>query len=248
MRVRGLGRLIQRTLLLVAIVLSATGTVYATTSSSSNYKVSETQFGGGATQQTCSSQYCAQVTLGNTSSNNQPASTSASFDPISPDSNDPRIDMIVETGSSNLGDLSTEQSATKTVIVRIRNYLNDGGYVLQVIGDPPVFKNHNLATPATPTASNPGTEQFGLNVVANTSPSMGADPAQVPSNGVTFGEAATNYDTANQFMYNSGDAVAHSVLKTGRTDYTISIIINIAPDTPAGNYTSNFSAIAVPVY
>lgn len=248
MRVRGIGRQIQRMLLFVAIFLSATGTVYATTSSSSNYKVSETQFGGGSTQQTCSTQYCAQVTLGNTSSNNQPVSTSASFDPIAPDSNDPRLDMIVETGSSNLGDLSTEQTATKTVIVRIRNYLNDGGYALQVIGNPPAFKNHTLTTPAVPTASNPGTEQFGLNVVTNTSPSLGANPVQVPSDGMTFGEAADNYKTANQFMYNSGDTVAHSVLKTGRTDYTISIIVNIAPDTPAGNYTSQFAAVAVPVY
>lgn len=247
MRGKRFWRLIQQTLLLVAIIASATGTVYATTSSSSNYRVSETQFGGGSSQQTCSTQYCAQVTLGNTSSNNRPVSTSASFDPISPDSNDPRLEMIVEPGVSSLGDLSTEHTATKTVIVRIRNYLNDGGYALQVIGDPPKFKNHSIATPATPSTSNPGTEQFGMNVVANTSPGIGANPVQVPS-GVTFGDASDNYKTANRFMYNSGDTLAQSVLKTGRTDYTISIIVNIAPDTPAGNYDSSFVAIAVPVY
>ena len=248
MRVKRFWGLIRSTLLLVAIFVSATGTVYATTSSSSNYKVSETQFGGGATQQACSNQYCGQVSIGNISSDRDVGSSTASFEPITPGSNDPRLEMIIDAGSSNLGDISAESTASRTVIVRIQNYLNDGGYVLQILGDPPKTSSHTINPLSTPTASIPGTEQFGINVVANTSPNIGASPVQVPSSGVTFGEADEDYATANLFKYSSGDTVARSNAKTGRTDYTISMIFNISNATPYGNYKANYSAVAVPVY
>ena len=48
------------------------------------------------------------------------------------------------------------------------------------------------------------------------------------------------------FKYANGDAVARSTVETGRTDYTISMVINVSSATPAGHYSADYSAIVVP--
>jgi len=63
-------------MLLTAVVISGgAGTaVFATTSSSTSYQVTETQFGVGSTAQNCSSQYCAQTSIGDMSSGDSASS------------------------------------------------------------------------------------------------------------------------------------------------------------------------------
>jgi len=128
--------------------------------------------------------------------------------------------------------LTTEKTATKTMIVRVRNYLSDG-YTLQIVGSPPKVGGHTLATPTTPTGVHPGTEQFAINAVANTSPNVGADPLQVPSNQTSFGVVTDNYRTPNVFKYASGDVIARSSSASGQTDYTVSMVVNISNATPS---------------
>lgn len=155
--------------------------------------------------------------------------------------------MSVDGGASDLGVLTTEQTATKTTSIKIRSYLS-GGYVLQILGSPPTYAGHTLATPSTPTASVKGTEQFGINAVDNTAPVIGANLVQVPDTTTSFGVVNSNYATPNVFMYNSGDVVAHSPTASGETDFTISMILNISNVTPAGHYSGDFSAVVIPVY
>ena len=126
--------------------------------------------------------------------------------------------------------------------------MSGGGYLLQIIGDPPKFEGHTLKTPPTPTASKAGEEQFAINVAANTAPAVGALPLQVPADQTIFGVAAENYNVSNMFMYNSGDTVARGLTETGRTDYTISMIVNIASSTPAGHYSGDFMAMVIPAF
>jgi hypothetical protein len=71
---------------------------------------------------------------------------------------------------------------------------------------------------------------------------------QVPGAQTSFGVVSENYGTPNLFMFSSGDVVASSAKESGQTDYTISIIVNIASGTPAGNYSADFSAVVIPVY
>lgn len=234
--------------LLVVTLLSVfcVGTVFATTSSSTNYQVTETQFNAGASLESCSDQYCAQASIGDLAIGSGSAvALTAEFGSIT--NEEPMLEVIVEPGASDLGTLSTERTATKTTVVKIRNYLS-GGYVLQMIGDPPTYQDHTLAAPTTPTQSDAGTEQFAINAVANTSPEVGADPVQVPSEQTSFGFAEELYNTPNLFRYVSGDVLARSQRESGRTDYTVSMIVNISSSTPAGHYTSDFSAVVIPVY
>ena len=221
--------------------------VLAVTSSSHGYEMSEAQFGAGGMLNSCSGQYCAKASIG-PMGGTAPAKSgpsTAQFQPV--EDNNPVLEVIVEPGESNLGVLATDKTATRTSIVRVRNHMGNG-YFLQVIGDPPKFGNRTLATPAAPTASQKGKEQFAINFVHNPTLDLGADPLQVPSGQATFGQVAANYGTGDQFMYHSGDVVAQSNAPSGRTDYTMSMIVNVSGTTPAGHFTGDFSVVAIPMY
>lgn len=235
-------------LLALGITLIGASSAFAVTSSSPNYQMTEGEFNAGSMLDSCSGQYCAQASIGDMTVGGKSTSgtSSASFGSI-PASSDPMLEVIVDGGQSDLGVLSTESTATKTMIVRVRNYLSDG-YMLQIVGTPPKYGDHTLGTPSTPTAATPGTEQFGINAVANTTPSVGANPLQVPSGETSFGVVQTDYATPNLFKYANEDVVARSDSESGRTDYTISMIVNVANSTPAGHYSGDFSAIVTPVY
>jgi len=237
-----------RVLPAVAVLVSgALSTTYVLAESqSTNYQATDMQFGSDATPDVCSGSYCAHAFIGDSTSGSATnGTTSAVFGSVS--AGEPSLDVIVDPGISALGTLSTETTASKTMIVRVRSYLSSG-YTMQIVGDPPKYGNHTIATPATPSDSAPGTEQFAINAVANTLPAVGADPLQVPSDLMSFGAARSNYAQANKFMYQSGDTVASSSTESGETDYTISMILNISNGTPAGKYSGDYSAIVVPVY
>lgn len=234
-------------LLVAALAVGGGSVVFAETSSSDNFQMTEMQFGGGSTLESCSEAYCAQASIGDLAvgESQGPGDTTASFGPITPD--EPSLEVIVDPGESNLGLLNTENTASKTSIVRVRNYLSNG-YQMQIVGESPVYSNHNLATPSSPTAAEPGTEQFGINATANTSPNIGANPVYVPSGEFSFGEVVDDYAIPNMFKYTSGETVATSDSESGRTDYTISMIVNISNQTPAGRFTGDFSVVVIPAF
>lgn len=230
----------------LAAYTSVTVRAEAPVSSSSNYQMTDSQFGGTSGDETCSGSYCARASIGSmVAGDSQSTNASATFGPVQADK--PLLEVIVTQGANDLGTLSASRTSTKTMNVKIRTYLASG-YTLQIVGSPPKHSNHTLATPSSPTASQKGTEQFGLNARLNTAPSVGADPIQVPSGDISFGIVNDNYNTANKFMYSSGDTIAHSTKATGQTDYTISMIINIANSTPAGHYASDYAAVVTPAF
>lgn len=229
------------------IVVAGTSSTYAETSSSPNYSVSETQFSSGdkATSKSCSGSFCANVTIGDMAVGGKSPNYTTSFGSLA--AGEPSIEVIVDPGESNLGVLSTERTATKTMVVRIRSFLGDG-YMLQIVGTPPTYSGHALNAMTTATSSVAGTEQFGINAVQNNLLNVGVDPVQVPAGNTVYGVVNGNYALANQFMYRDGDVIAHSDMGTGQTNYTVSMIINVSNATPAGHYSSDFSAVVIPAY
>lgn len=244
MRKQRLWRYSLLVLLTVSVVIGSATSAWAVTSSSPNYQVTETQFG--STTKSCSGQYCAQASLGEATDGKAVESSTASFEDIV--NNEPLLDVIIEPGESNLGVLSTEKTATKVTGIKVRSYLISGGYSLQIIGNAPKFEDHFLKTSTIPEDSVPGVEMFGINVVANTTPTVGANPVQVPADQKPFGVVGDNYKTPNKFMYQSEDVIAKGVTDSGRTDYTISMVVNISSTTPAGKYTGDFTAFVIPSY
>ena len=220
---------------------------FADKSSSSHYQIVQSEFGSGSADQNCSAAYCARTSVDAGAGGSAVGDTKAAqFGNITTNS-EPLLEVIVDSGASDLGTFTADHVSSKTMTISIRNYLSNG-YVLQLMGDPPKYSGHILHAPSTPATSAPGTEQFGINAVKNTSPNIGADPVQVPSSQFSFGTIADDYKTPNKFMYTNGDVIAKSKSASGETDYTISMMINISNSTPAGKYSGDFSAVVIPIY
>lgn len=240
------GRQLARGLLIGAVTSVLATSVVSAVSRSTNYQVDQTELGGSSSLNTCSTTYCAQSSTGGISSSGGTNGTMI-IKPVPGAEGDPSLNVSVQSTIGSLGTLTTDRTAAKTMTVQVQNYLSNG-YVLQIIGDPPHYNGHTLTALTTPSTSQIGKEQFGINVVKNTSPVVGEDPTQMPTDDISFGEAAPNYNVADKFMYQSGDVVGLSRTASGATLYTISIIVNVSSLTPAGQYSGDFSAVVIPIY
>jgi hypothetical protein len=235
----------------MAVLVAPPAIAFAQQASSTNYSINEAFFGTGG--QLCdpgvsgsSTNYCAkssvgELGVGNTSSTNYQAQGGGNTN------REEYIEMKVTASSVDLGILSVASAATTTGVFSVKSYLASG-YVVVNASDPPKSGSNFLTNLTSPTASSPGTEQFGINLVANTSPSVGAAAAQIPSSTFSFGAAATGYNTANQFKYVKGDTIASSTKSSGETDYTVSYLYNISTNTKAGVYTFNHIMVATSTY
>lgn len=145
------------------------------------------------------------------------------------------------TGSTvNLGIGSTTATSTGTSIMAAStNAVN--GYTITVSGAT-LTSGSNTITPLTSGGSSSiGTKQFGLNLVANTVPSVGT--------GVVGSGTATptvNYGASNTFRLGTGESIATIGGVTNANTFTVSYIANIDGSTPAGNYTTTLTYVATP--
>lgn len=234
-------------LLSLMMVMGVVGTAAATqTSTSPHYSVTETQFGSGSQTQQCSSSYCAKSSAGDTAVGNA-SSSSFSAQLGSNTTDEPLLEVLVTGGNQDLGVLETSTTATATAQIKVRNYLMQG-YAIEMAGSPPKYGNHTLSPLTVPDTSQPGKEQFGMNLVANNTPHIGTDPVKVPLGDSALEYISAGYSNANQYKYIDQDIVAENMTASGETHYTISMILNISGVTPGGRYTSNFSAVVVPFY
>jgi hypothetical protein len=164
--------------------------------------------------------------------------------------NEPFLEMTVNTSLADLGVLDSTAAKTANANFNVRAYTNSG-YTVITMSQPPQTNGGLTLTPmAAQGSSTPGTEQFGMNLVANTAPaSFGADPSKQPDSTFADGKAAPGYDTANQYKYNAGDLIAETNDSGwGQTNYTISYIANITSITRAGQYSMVHDLVVVPTY
>ncbi len=216
---------------------------------SSNYQVNETFFGSGGELNACSTSYCSkqsagELTVGNTGSANYQAQAGFNTDRT------PYIEFNVAPTNTDLGTLVPTATATTTASFSVKAYLSHG-YTVVNASDPPSSDaaGYTMSASTTPTASAIGTEQFGINLVANTSPTtFGADPVFVPDATFSFGQVAAAYSSPGLFLYNKGDVVALSTASSSFTTYTVSYIFNISHVTPAGAYVMHHVLVATATY
>lgn len=214
---------------------------------STGYCFDESFFGTGGELDASSTNYRAKQSagetgVGNTSSGNFQAQ--AGFNTT----DQPFIEFSVTGSSTDLGVLSTGITAHTTGTFSLRTYLASG-YIIQTASDPPKNSNYFLTPLSTPTASSAGSEQFGINLVHNTSPAnFGADPVQSPDNTFSFGTVTSDYNTPNLYKYVKYDTVASSNQSSGTTIYTVSYIYNVTTTTPGGTYSFNHILVATSTY
>ena len=131
----------------------------------------------------------------------------------------------------------------------MRTYLASGYSVYVRGGTLTSESNATIDAMATRTTSSQGTEQFGLNLRANTSPvTFGADRVQIPDGTFSFGEPTADYNVVNEYKYVENEAVAGASSSSGQTDYTLSYIANVAPLTEAGFYEATHTIIVTSTF
>jgi hypothetical protein len=236
----GLNAIMNRTtrvffgLCLVVVCLIAS-TAIANALQSNNYQFDETSLGGLGLTNGASANYQALQSggilgLGNSASNTLQVNNGHET------TNDPALTFSVDNGSVNFGNFSPGSAATSTSSFEVIDYTSFG-YIVQVFGTPPTNGTHTIAAMSTTAPSQAGVEQFGMNLVANTSPiSLGANPNHGQFG---FGSASSNYGTSNNYRFVSGETIASAPKSSGDTIYTISYIVNVDDFTPGGQYSGN---------
>lgn len=140
---------------------------------------------------------------------------------------------------TNMGELSADSTLTAQSQMAVGTNAT-GGFAVTVSGSPPAAGTNVIDSPTTPTASIQGTNQFGINLVANTSPAIGSDPDGPFANGV----ASPGYAVANQYKYVPGDVVAYSPNVSLMRKFTVSYILNSAANLRPGVYTTTITFTA----
>lgn len=90
-----------------------------------------------------------------------------------------------------------------------------------------------------------GTAGYGINLKANTSPSVASSDNPITNAGATC-TAATPYNSVNEFAFVGGSTITSLASAGGAADCTfrVSYIANISSVTPSGSYSSSISYIA----
>jgi hypothetical protein len=218
--------------------------LYAQSLESTNYRFDESTVGSGGLIQSSSSNYSATSASGDLAIG-EASSANYNIDAGSKTSPDPALSFKMISTDVNFGSFTANSSATTTASFSVSNYTSYG-YVVQITGEPPTNGTHVIDAMSTTGSPITGIDQFGINMVANTSPrSFGANPNQGLFG---FGTATSNYNTSNQFRYVSGETIASAPKSSGVTTYTISYLVNVASLTPGGKYTSHQTLIVTGTY
>jgi hypothetical protein len=230
-------------LLSAGVVFTFAQPTYAELQSPS-YRFEEATVGAGGLVQSSSANYQGGNSLGDIAVGE---AASANYQVGSParNSDDPALTVRILTTASSLGNFSATSASTATASFSVSNY-TAFGYVVQIAGSSPKNATHTIPALPTDTSSAVGTEQFGINLVANTSPSsVGANPAQ---DLFGVGVADPDYATPNKYRFVNGDIIASAPKSSGVTTYTITYLVNVAPLTPGGQYKTDQSIIVTGTY
>lgn len=231
-------------LAIIAVVCSASVAHADTVLQSPGYKFEYTDLGGGGLNLSSSPNYqsvlsTTDAAIGTSNSSNfQSAGGSQT-------TGDPALSFMVDTGTSSFGTFSPTSAATATSTFSVSDYTSYG-YAVQIVGNTLSNSGNPIAAMSTTDISRPGVSQFGINVVANTSPVVfGADPNHGQFG---VGSAAPNYATPNNFRYVNGETIVTGPKSSGVTTYTISYLVNVNSLMPGGEYTTNLALVCIATY
>lgn len=140
---------------------------------------------------------------------------------------------------TDMGTLSDDSTLTAQSQMAVGTNAS-GGFVIMTMGNPLTAGNEVIDGVATPTESTVGENQFGINLVQNTSVNVGGDPEGIWANAVP----TSDYSTPNKFKYVSGDVVAYSPNVSLMKRFTVSYVVNASPQLRAGVYTTTINYVA----
>jgi hypothetical protein len=144
-----------------------------------------------------------------------------------------------ETYFTDLGQLESDSTLVAKSQMAVGTNAT-AGFAITAIGTPLAAGINTIAGLSSPTASQKGVNQFGINLVQNTDPAIGRDPEGTFTNA----QPTADYGIPNEYKYVSGDVVASSTNVSLMKKFTVSYIVNSSPSLRAGVYTTTLTFIA----
>ncbi len=233
-------RKLTKVILSMLLIVAVNPNLVWAVSSSSNYSIEESAFSSGSNITQTSASYSGRASAGDLGIGFSESGNYLGFvGPISPDQE--FVELNIPLTTVNMGVLNPGTAGTGTATFTARAYLDSSYLIITPRNPPSNGEGHEISSMTSATTFNSTLEQFGMNLVANTSPTaQGANPSRQPVDDgfFAFGEAAPGYNTADNYQYNAGDVIARSITRGhGETDYTISYMMNVTTVTPAGFYS-----------
>ncbi len=155
---------------------------------------------------------------------------------------DETLTFTLSSATVALGTLTTSTTGSGTSTMSAATNANSG-YAITVNGTTLTSGANTITALASQTASSQGASQFGINLKANATPSVGSNVS-----GTGSGTATSNYNTADQFRFVTGDSVASASAPTNSNTYTVSYIANVAGSTKPGSYSTTLTYIATATF
>ena len=140
---------------------------------------------------------------------------------------------------SDMGELTSETTLSAQSEMAVGTNAS-GGFSIFAHGMTMSAGTNTIQALSQPTLSQVGTNQFGINLVANTAPLVGNNPVGPWTNAV----AAGDYSQPDHYKFISGDEVAYSPNVSLMRKFTVSYIVNASPMLRPGVYTTTVNFIA----
>lgn len=140
---------------------------------------------------------------------------------------------------NDMGELSSNSTLSANSQMAVGTNAS-AGFVITANGPLPAAGTSTIDAIDTPSSSQLGRNQFGINLVANTQPGIGLDPEGEWANAVVH----PDYSIPNMYKFKSGDTVAYSPNVSLMKKFTVSYVLNSSPDLRAGVYTTSINFIA----
>ncbi len=141
----------------------------------------------------------------------------------------------------NLGELSRTSANFSTS--QFAGATNDpGGYSTYLAGSTMSSGINTIPPLTSPSSSNPGTSQYGMNLVANSNPDVGQNRT-----GGGTATPATGFGNPNQFLFQEG-IIASTANSTNFNVFTVSYLVNVSNNQKPGIYTTTMTYIATAAF
>lgn len=146
---------------------------------------------------------------------------------------DETLTFTLASDTVALGTLSTGGTGTGTSSMTVATNATSG-YTVNYSGDTLKSGLNSITAMSEAGSSSTNSKQFGINLMANTTPSVGSNVT-----GSGSGAPLTGYGTANTFKFStSGDSIASASVPTNSNTFTTSYIANIDGSTAPGQYST----------
>lgn len=139
----------------------------------------------------------------------------------------------------NFGNVTTGGTASASSQLLTATNANSG-FTISVFGSTMTSGNNTIPPINPQDVSRPGLGQFGLNLVANTTPLVGANPT-----GPGSATPAATYNQQNFFRFVSGASIASAASADDFRKLTASYIINIPVGQPIGVYATTLTYVCL---